>query len=55
MDGDGDVDLAYAGSQPSGVRITRIARNDGGGNFTEVDMGMTGLSLPGLAFGDPEP
>jgi hypothetical protein len=52
VDGDGDIDLAYAGISPSGIRITRIARNDGGGTFTEVDMGMTGLSLPGLAFGD---
>ncbi|MFN8589265.1 MAG: T9SS type A sorting domain-containing protein [Candidatus Eisenbacteria bacterium] len=52
MDGDGDVDLVYAGISKLGTRITRIARNDGGGTFTEVDMGMTGLSLPGLAFGD---
>lgn len=51
-DGDGDADLAMSGISTSGSRITRILRNNGNLTFTTLDVGLPGLSLPGLAFGD---
>ncbi len=51
-DNDGDLDLALAGSDAGGVRSSTIYRNDGGGVFTDIGAGLTGVDLCSLAWGD---
>lgn len=51
-DGDGDLDLAVAGTTDTG-RVTRVYRNDGTGQLTEdTSQSLTGLSSASLAWGD---
>jgi len=51
-DGDGDLDLAYTGSQSSGVGTARICRNDGADQFTDIGAFLPALLDGGLAWGD---
>lgn len=48
---DGLVDLVVGGTDGSAV-TTRIYRNDGGGAFSDIGAGITGLEGGGLAWGD---
>ena len=50
-DNDGDLDLALTGDN-SGVPMTRIYRNDGWGNFTDINAGLVNVSQSSLAWGD---
>jgi len=50
-DNDGDLDLAIAGT--TAVRsVTQIRRNDGGGVFTDIAAGLTGIIYGELSWGD---
>ena len=51
-DNDGDLDVAVAGSDAGGVRSSTIYRNDGGGVFTDIGAGLTGVDMCSLAWGD---
>ncbi len=51
-DNDGDLDLAVAGYSISLGNITRVYRNDGGGVFTDIVAGLTGVAWAGIAWGD---
>ncbi|HPS40052.1 MAG TPA: VCBS repeat-containing protein, partial [Candidatus Cloacimonadota bacterium] len=51
FDSDGDLDLLISGDTSSD-RITRIYRNDGNGNFTDLNAGLPGLSLSKVSWGD---
>lgn len=42
MDGDGDMDILLAG-ESSGGPVTIIYRNDRNGNFSQLDLGLTGI------------
>ncbi len=48
---DGLADLAVCGMGTSGAS-SKIYRNDGGGAFTDIGAGITGLSGGGIAWGD---
>jgi hypothetical protein len=50
-DKDGDLDLALAGHDGS-VQVSRIYRNDGAGEFTDINAGLAGTSHCSLAWGD---
>ena len=50
-DSDGDLDLALAGRDGSGARLSRIYRNDGGA-FTNINAGLPSLDWAHLAWGD---
>jgi hypothetical protein len=50
-DNDGDLDIALAG-QSSTTPIARIYRNNGAGSFTDINAGLTGVTLCSLAWGD---
>lgn len=41
-DNDGDLDLALCGVDADGVVLTRIFRNDGGGNFSNLNVNLEG-------------
>jgi len=52
-DGDGDLDLVIAGIDDSfSNRIAKIYRNDGGGTFTDIVAGLTGVDLASVDWGD---
>ena len=52
-DNDGDLDILLAGwLGGSSDAITRVYRNDGGGTFTDIDAGMTGMFRGSSAWGD---
>ncbi|MBI4917566.1 MAG: VCBS repeat-containing protein [Acidobacteria bacterium] len=48
-DNDGDLDILFAGS---GIKFTGLYRNDGAGDFVEVDAGLWALSQAAAAWGD---
>jgi len=50
-DNDGDLDLAFSG-YTGGPPITVIYRNDGGGTFTDITAGLTGVYNSCVAWGD---
>ena len=50
-DNDGDPDLLLIGAS-SGGRITRLYRNDGNDNFTEINAGLLNLAEGSVAWGD---
>jgi hypothetical protein len=54
FDNDGRLDLALSGARdPSETNlITRIYRNDGSGNFTDIGAGMVGLRAGSIACAD---
>jgi hypothetical protein len=50
-DNDGDLDILLTGW--TGVaRVSRVYRNDGGGSFTEIAAGLTGVMGSSVAWGD---
>ncbi len=51
FDGDGDPDVLLSGASASGY-ITRIYENTGGGNFTDLNAGLLGLSESSVEWGD---
>ncbi|MHC4671805.1 MAG: FG-GAP-like repeat-containing protein [Planctomycetota bacterium] len=52
-DNDGDLDLVLAGhSWSSGHDVSKIYRNDGGGEFVDINAGLMGVSDCSLAWGD---
>src|SRR5688572_11295813 len=51
-DSDGDFDLLVSGSTDGTNRLTRLYRNDGGGGFSEIPLGLSGLRSSALAWGD---
>ena len=51
-DNDGDLDLAVAGEDADGYRVSIIYRNDDGTTFTDIGAGLTGVSNCSLAWGD---
>lgn len=53
VDGDGDSDLLIMGDNLANDEITKLYKNDGNGNFSEVaDTPFAGLYLGSLAFTD---
>ncbi|MCS4184937.1 FG-GAP-like repeat-containing protein [Salinibacter ruber] len=50
-DSDGDLDLAVAGFTGGGA-VTKIYRNDGNGNFTDIEAGLLGIGEGSVAWGD---
>ncbi len=50
-DSDGDLDLAVAGFTGGGA-VTKIYRNDGNGNFTDIEAGLLGVGEGSVAWGD---
>ncbi len=50
-DKDSDLDLALAGDTGSDY-VSRIYRNDGGGTFTDIGAGLTGVAYASLSWGD---
>jgi hypothetical protein len=51
-DNDGDLDVLVVGDGYLELYIARIYRNDGGGVFTNIDAGMTGVRSAKAAWGD---
>ena len=51
-DGDGDLDLVVTGNNSNNEEVAKVYRNDGGGNFTAIDAGLTGVSPGAVAWGD---
>lgn len=51
-DNDSDFDLLIAGSTTNDQPVTRLYRNDGGGVFSEVNVGLPDLATPAIAWGD---
>ena len=53
FDGDGDLDLVVTGQDTAnGITATRIYRNDGAGDFVNINAGLTGLYTGGVEWGD---
>jgi len=54
IDGDGDQDLVITGQQNAifGNQIATLYKNDGSGDFTEVDAGLSGVFGGASAFAD---
>ena len=50
-DNDGDLDILLTGNASSG-RISTVYRNDGGGSFTDIGAGLTGVDDGSVAWGD---
>jgi len=51
-DGDGDLDLVVTGEDDSGNSIARIYENEGGGSFSAVGAGLTGITFGSSDWGD---
>jgi hypothetical protein len=51
-DGDGDLDVTLLGTDATGVYLTRIYRNDGSNNFTDVQADLPQLAFGSLDWGD---
>ena len=51
-DTDGDLDLLAAGSLTGGAAVTRIYRNGGEGQFTDIAAGLLATSDGSVAWGD---
>jgi predicted nucleotidyltransferase len=54
-DNDGDLDILLTGATgipPDWDPVSKLYRNDGGGAFTEVDAGLSGVRLSSVAWGD---
>jgi hypothetical protein len=53
-DNDGDLDILIAGDriEPYGDPFTRVYRNDGEGDFTDIDAGLPGVIWGAVAWGD---
>ncbi|MHC4674238.1 MAG: FG-GAP-like repeat-containing protein, partial [Planctomycetota bacterium] len=51
-DNDGDLDLALTGYAGSATRVSEVYRNEGGGTFTDIGAGLTGVEYCSLAWGD---
>jgi hypothetical protein len=51
-DNDGDLDFVVTGHPGTGVGVTRIYANHGGGTFTDIGAGLPGVQLSALAWGD---
>jgi len=52
IDGDDDQDLLITGFSISTGRLTRLYKNDGTGNFTQVSAPATGIHKSSVAFAD---
>lgn len=58
-DGDGDPDILLAGCGTPGSiwscqgnHLARVYRNEGGGTFTDINAGLTGVARAAVAWGD---
>lgn len=51
-DNDGDLDILITGSSQSGSNIAKIYRNNGTGNFSEVNAGLIGVFNSSATWGD---
>ena len=51
-DHDGDLDLLLSGELASGSPVARLYRNDGGGQFTDLNLGLPPLRNSAVAWGD---
>ena len=53
VDGDDDLDILITGREPTYTTNSRLYKNDGLGNFTEVTgISIVGIQLGSIAFGD---
>ncbi len=55
FDRDGNLDIAIMGQVPGGDgrnRVTKVFRNDGAGNFTDVGASLAGVCCGSLEWGD---
>jgi hypothetical protein len=51
-DNDGDLDILLTGRDSGSDMATKLYRNDGGGAFTDVGAGLTGVCNSSVAWGD---
>ncbi len=51
-DNDGDLDILMSGGGSSGLRLSRVYRNDGSDTFTDISAGLLGLASSAVAWGD---
>ncbi len=51
FDNDGRMDFAIAGNSDSGP-VTKIFRNDGAGQFSDINAGLTGVGSASISWGD---
>jgi hypothetical protein len=51
-DSDGDLDILLTGSDLSATPITKLYRNDGGGSFADVSVGLPAAANGSVAWGD---
>jgi predicted nucleotidyltransferase len=51
-DNDGDLDIVLTGVDSSSNNISKVYRNDGGRNFSDISAGLMGLSASSVAWGD---
>ena len=51
FDNDGDLDIVLSGGVEGGD-ISKVYRNEGNGNFTDIQANMTGVSWSAVAWGD---
>jgi hypothetical protein len=54
-DNDGDLDILLAGragTSPQTYRVSSVYRNDGGGVFTDIGAGLTGVESGSVSWGD---
>jgi hypothetical protein len=50
-DNDGDLDILLTGCDGSDA-VSKVYRNDGGGAFTDIEAGLTGVHSSSVAWGD---
>lgn len=51
-DSDGDLDAVVTGANSAGTGTANIYRNDGGGTFSNINAGLTGVIYGSVAWGD---
>jgi len=49
---DGKTDIALCGISTDSVYVTKIYKNNGNGNFTEISSSLTGVAKGSIAWGD---
>ncbi|MGM3308239.1 Calx-beta domain-containing protein [Anabaena sp. WFMT] len=51
-DNDGDLDIAISGRNANSTLITKVYRNNGGGNFSDINSNIIGVNGGSIEWGD---